>query len=452
MANPQNELEALRAQVAALTARVYQLELARDPSSGVAPPAIAPSIPRTVSIPPVTTAPVSDSPRVNDTLPPPPIVPPLQQPNFQLHPVAASAKAADGDLEKKIGQYWLNRIGIAAMLIGVSYFIKYAFENNWIGPGGRIAIGLIAGIALVLWSERFRAAGHVAFSYSLKAVGIGALYLSLWGAFQVYHLIPPAAAFLAMTMVTAATIVMALSECRNPRQLCDDWWLRHAHITFHRSGPRSRAVFLRRSSRLRHFGDGHCETVAPPAMGHFRRNHHSLCRMVLQLLPQLLHDRAARHRACVPEGRMLFPSLNVEENLLMGALGQRPGYWNLQRIFALFPLLAERRRQMPNTLSGGQQGLVAIGRALMANPDLLLCDEISLGLAPVAVDQIYASFARIRVEGAAIVVVEQDVKRAASATDRIYCLLRDASRCRGEAESSMPRTHPRLLRHLRRAL
>jgi branched-chain amino acid transport system ATP-binding protein len=132
---------------------------------------------------------------------------------------------------------------------------------------------------------------------------------------------------------------------------------------------------------------------------------------------------ARRGIALVPEGRMLFPSLNVEENLLMGALGQRPGYWNLQRIFALFPLLAERRRQMPNTLSGGQQGLVAIGRALMANPDLLLCDEISLGLAPVAVDQIYASFARIRVEGAAIVVVEQDVKRAASATDRIYCLL-----------------------------
>jgi ABC-type Fe3+/spermidine/putrescine transport system ATPase subunit len=85
---------------------------------------------------------------------------------------------------------------------------------------------------------------------------------------------------------------------------------------------------------------------------------------------------ARRGIALVPEGRMLFPSLNVEENLLMGALGQRPGYWDLQRVFGLFPLLAERRRQMPNT-PGGQQGLVAIGRALMANPDLLLCDEIS---------------------------------------------------------------------------
>ncbi len=124
-----------------------------------------------------------------------------------------------------------------------------------------------------------------------------------------------------------------------------------------------------------------------------------------------------------PEGRMLFPSLTVEENLLMGGLSRRRGYWDLQRVYQLFPLLAERRAQMPNTLSGGQQGLVAVGRALMANPSLLLCDEISLGLAPVAIDQIYASFARIRDEGTAIVLVEQDVKRASSATDRIYCLL-----------------------------
>jgi branched-chain amino acid transport system ATP-binding protein len=132
---------------------------------------------------------------------------------------------------------------------------------------------------------------------------------------------------------------------------------------------------------------------------------------------------ARRGIALAPEGRMLFPSLNVEENLLMGGLGRRPGYWNLQRVYKLFPLLAERRGQMPNTLSGGQQGLVAIGRALMANPSLLLCDEISLGLAPVAIDRIYASFIQIRVEGTAIVLVEQDVKRASSATDRIYCLL-----------------------------
>ena len=115
-------------------------------------------------------------------------------------------------MEEKIGQYWLNRVGIVAILIGVSYFLKYAFENNWIGPAGRIAIGLLAGIGFVLWSEHFRKRGYAAFSYSLKAVGIGTLYLSLWGAFQVYHLIPPAAAFLAMIMVTGATIALALSQ------------------------------------------------------------------------------------------------------------------------------------------------------------------------------------------------------------------------------------------------
>jgi branched-chain amino acid transport system ATP-binding protein len=139
--------------------------------------------------------------------------------------------------------------------------------------------------------------------------------------------------------------------------------------------------------------------------------------------------------ALAPEGRMLFPSLNVEENLLMGGLSRRPGYWNLGRIYRLFPLLAERRQQMPNTLSGGQQGLVAIGRALMANPALLLCDEISLGLAPVAVDHIYASFARIRVEGTGIILVEQDVKRASSATDRIYCLLEGRVTLRGQSRT-----------------
>jgi uncharacterized membrane protein len=115
-------------------------------------------------------------------------------------------------MEAKIGQYWLNRVGIVAVLVGVSYFLKYAFENNWIGPAGRIVIGLLAGIALVVWSEQFRKNKHQAFSYSLKAVGIGTLYLSLWGAFQVYHLIPAATAFLAMTIITASTIAMALSQ------------------------------------------------------------------------------------------------------------------------------------------------------------------------------------------------------------------------------------------------
>jgi len=116
------------------------------------------------------------------------------------------------DLESRIGSHWLNRIGITALLIGISYFLKFAFDNNWIGPAGRVTIGLIAGIAVVMWSERFRAKGYKAFSYSLKAVGIGTLYLSLWAAFQRYSLIPSGVAFTVMLVVTASAGAMALAQ------------------------------------------------------------------------------------------------------------------------------------------------------------------------------------------------------------------------------------------------
>ncbi len=133
-------------------------------------------------------------------------------PRIPTQPVLTAPAEAVANLESRIGSHWLNRIGIAAVLIGVSYFLKFAFDNNWIGPAGRVTIGLLAGITVVIWSERFRSRGYKIFSYSLKAVGVGVLYLSLWAAFQVYSLIPNGAASMAMLAVTSATAVLALTQ------------------------------------------------------------------------------------------------------------------------------------------------------------------------------------------------------------------------------------------------
>jgi branched-chain amino acid transport system ATP-binding protein len=128
--------------------------------------------------------------------------------------------------------------------------------------------------------------------------------------------------------------------------------------------------------------------------------------------------------AMVPEGRKLFPSLSVEENLLIGGQVRRgDGRWTLETVYALFPILKERRLSPATALSGGQQQMVAIGRALMSNPELLLCDEISLGLAPVVIRDIYAALPRIRETGASVVIVEQDITRALAVADRVYCLM-----------------------------
>jgi len=130
----------------------------------------------------------------------------------------------------------------------------------------------------------------------------------------------------------------------------------------------------------------------------------------------------ARGIALVPEGRRLFSSLTVEENLLVGGQLRRPGPWTLARIYELFPVLAERRIMPSTSLSGGQQQMVAIGRALMSNPKLLLCDEISLGLAPIVVRDIYARLPSIMAEGTSFIIVEQDIVQALKAVCRVYCL------------------------------
>lgn len=128
--------------------------------------------------------------------------------------------------------------------------------------------------------------------------------------------------------------------------------------------------------------------------------------------------------AMVPEGRKLFPSLSVKENLLIGIYGRKvQGYWTLEAIYDLFPILQEKADAPATSLSGGQQQMVAIARALISNPKVLLCDEISLGLAPVVIKDIYAAFPKIKASGASVIVVEQDIAQALKVADRVYCMM-----------------------------
>jgi branched-chain amino acid transport system ATP-binding protein len=137
--------------------------------------------------------------------------------------------------------------------------------------------------------------------------------------------------------------------------------------------------------------------------------------------------------AMVPEGRKLFPSLSVEENLRIGGQARGAGGpWTLDTVYGLFPILRERRSSPATALSGGQQQMVAIGRALMSNPEVLLCDEISLGLAPVVIRDIYAAMPAIRATGAALVIVEQDISQALKVADRVICMAEGRVTLRGQ--------------------
>jgi branched-chain amino acid transport system ATP-binding protein len=143
-------------------------------------------------------------------------------------------------------------------------------------------------------------------------------------------------------------------------------------------------------------------------------------------------DIVAEGIALVPEGRRLFPSLSVEENLLLGGKVRRAGTWTLESVYGLFPALKDKRNRPATLLSGGQQQMVAIGRALMSNPDLLLLDELSLGLAPVVIKDIYDLLPRITRSGLSVIIVEQDVTRALRVSSRFMCMLEGRVSLEGE--------------------
>ena len=135
------------------------------------------------------------------------------------------------------------------------------------------------------------------------------------------------------------------------------------------------------------------------------------------------HRRAGAGLALVPEGRRLFAHMSVEENLLLARAAGRTGAWTLEAVFAAFPNLEPRRKARAGTLSGGEQQATAIGRALMTNPELLMLDEVSLGLSPLAVERVYASLQTLLTSGTTIILVEQDIARALRVADRVICLL-----------------------------
>jgi len=184
--NPEQQIAELRARLLRLEAALRRRGIEIDEDLAPAPPD------------------VEESPRYDSPVTPARAIPAV--PAFAAYTSPdkpAGAKKEDQSLESRIGSQWFNRIGILAVLIGAAWFLKLAIDNHWIGPAGRVIIGLIAGTALVAWSERFRSRGFAAFSYSLKAVGSGIFYLSLWAADELFGLISGSLAFAAMILVTA---------------------------------------------------------------------------------------------------------------------------------------------------------------------------------------------------------------------------------------------------------
>ncbi|WP_349434997.1 ABC transporter ATP-binding protein [Pararhizobium sp. A13] len=135
------------------------------------------------------------------------------------------------------------------------------------------------------------------------------------------------------------------------------------------------------------------------------------------------HKRIAMGIALVPEGRRLFTQMTVEENLLLGKTAGRQGDWTIDRVFDAFPNLVPRRHAKTGHLSGGEQQATAIGRALMSNPDILLLDEVSLGLSPLVVERVYAHLQTLLTSGTTVVLVEQDLGRAMAVASRVICML-----------------------------
>ncbi len=147
------------------------------------------------------------------------------------------------------------------------------------------------------------------------------------------------------------------------------------------------------------------------------------------------HARSAMGIALVPEGRRLFARMTVEENLLLARSARRDGPWTLDAVMAAFPNLQARRRSLAGTLSGGEQQATAIGRALMTNPEIMLLDEVSLGLSPLVVERVYAQLEALKASGVAIVLVEQDLKRAMAMAGRTICMLEGAIAIEGRTSA-----------------